>query len=166
MPRRHAPTLESPQEFSRLLERAQKLAPQLGAATDELNNSITRYERALASLHLGVSARIEIGRDPILGPNDEESGEHHIEQVRFSKADGTWRLRYESGPDDGPEHWDSVPLVSAPREVRVRAVEFLPRLLEEMIDTAENATAKVTEKAKQLDTITALIKPLKNSEAE
>lgn len=166
MPRRLRPALGSPVDFSQLLERAQKLAPLLGAATDQLNQSITRYERALASLHLGVSGRIEIAREPILDGNEEDTGQEHVEQICFSKADGTWRLRYESGPDDAPEHWQSIHLVSAPRDVRVRSIDFLPRLLSELIEVAESATKKVTEKAKQLDSFTALIKPAKNDEAE
>lgn len=166
MPRRPIKALESPQDFAALLERAQKIAPQLGAATDELNQSIIRFEQALAGLHLGVSAYIELGREPIYDGNNMEAGEH-IEQITFSKTDGAWRLRYENGTDgDEPEHWRSVHLVSAPREVRMRAVDHLPRMLQEMIDEAENATTRVTAKAKKLDTVTTLINAAKNSGAK
>jgi hypothetical protein len=122
----------SPPSFADLLARARGIAPQLGSATDELNAALTRAEKAIASLRLGVTASVTLSEQ-----REEDAPYTRLECLTFGKDGAHWRLLIERGIEDEPETWTSTPLVNASREVRVLAADRLPELLEKLIANAE-----------------------------
>lgn len=64
----------------------------------------------------------------------------------------------DSGPNDEPEHWSSIPLINASRELRVLAVDRLPELVEELVADAEKRIAEVEAKQATADALLATLK--------
>ncbi|WP_437716253.1 SIMPL domain-containing protein [Sorangium sp. So ce448] len=113
------------------LQRARRVAPELASATEAVNNALERVEQALSALNLGVTAAVNL--DPDANPRDDWN-----QYVRFGKDGSTWRLLLESGPMDGePEDWSQSPLLSTSKEVRLRAVDRLPALIDRLVEVAE-----------------------------
>jgi hypothetical protein len=118
------------------LQRARRVAPELASATEAVNSALERVEQALAALNLGVSASVNLDPDP--NPRDDWH-----QYVRFGKDGSTWRLLLESGPDGGDtEDWSQSPLLSTSKEVRLRAVERLPALVDKLVEVAEHQVGK------------------------
>lgn len=80
---------------------------ELPKALNELNSAIQMAESALNSLGLHLRVPIRIAEDELLV---------------WGKFNNAWRLLYERA-----DH-DTVILVNAPKEVRLRAVHFIPEL--------------------------------------
>jgi hypothetical protein len=115
------------------LQRARRVAPELASATEAVNSALERVEQALAALNLGVTAAVNLYPD--LDPGLQDGW---VQYVRFGKDGSTWRLLLESGPYGGdPEDWSQSPLLSTSKETRLRAVERLPALVDQLVEEAE-----------------------------
>jgi hypothetical protein len=111
------------------LQRARRVAPELASATDAVNLALERVEQALAALNLGVTASVN------LYPGCVDDWQQCL---GFGKDGSTWRLVLESGPAGGDdEDWSQSPLLSTSKEVRLRAVERLPALVDKLVEVAE-----------------------------
>lgn len=120
-------------DLKKALEAGVRDAETLHRKADELNKSLTEVEAVIAQLKLGVSGRVAMG---------------NLADQRFlawGKDGNRWRLLYEQG--------DTYELItSAPRNVRMEAVNYLPKLVEMLItnvsaevDKVEAAIASVDE---------------------
>ena len=125
---------KAPGDLAQALARARDLKPRLEAATDELNRSIEAAEAALVSLQLGVRACIVMQR------NDEEGWGRYL---TFGKESKVWRLLIEEGIDEPEVPLTITPLVNASREIRLRAAELLPTLVQKLVSTAEDEIKRV-----------------------
>lgn len=97
------------------------LGQKLREQTDELNAVIADAERAIEARKCGVRASVVLSTD---------------EALAFGKFDRQWRLIYvQSGTE--------VPLVNASRAVRLRAIEFLPNLIEALRDALDTEITRV-----------------------
>lgn len=103
----------TPEETRNLVARARVVSAQLGEALDRLNESIRGIERAFVE-RLGPETR---GRT-VLRKNKDRWIEH------LSFRDG--KLLYESGWPG--ERLQVIPLVNAPKDVRVAAVDRMKDL--------------------------------------
>jgi hypothetical protein len=128
-------TKKAPGDLAQALARARDLKPRLEAATDDLNRSIEAAEAALVSLQLGVRA------STLMDGNKDDSlwGRY----LAFGKESKAWRLLIEEGELDEEESWTVTPLVNASRELRLRAVELLPTLVQKLVSTAEAEIKRV-----------------------
>jgi hypothetical protein len=123
--------------------RAREAASKLDEATDALNELIDEAEKAIAELRLGVPGRVTFE-----AIEDDQTGLTYCRDLLFWKEDKVWRLMVASGTEGDPED-DCIPLRNASRDVRLRAVDHLARLVDNMIETAETEVTEV-ESAKQV----------------
>lgn len=133
------------------LQRARRVAPELASATDAVNVALEQVEQALAALHLGVTAAVDLydGRDPVDG---------WMRFLRYGKDGSAWRLLLESGPDGGDaEDWSQSPLLNASKEVRLQAVERLPALVDALVDVAEDQVGRFRAAAAKAHALAATI---------
>jgi hypothetical protein len=122
-------------------------ADSLNKATDELKQVIDNLDVAIRRLNVGVSAWVEV--EKWFDEDDPQS--YEVEQVGYSKQGGTWRLtirrlvghEQDPGPDKVRDVWT---FNNAPRTVRLRAVEKLPKVLETLTKQLNQQTAIVNKK--------------------
>jgi hypothetical protein len=137
-----------------LLSRAREIGPKLGVATDELNESLTGAEEAIASLKLGVTASVTLEElEEEIAP-----GLERITCLTFGKEGSAWRLLIERGVVGEPETWKTTPLVSASRETRLLATKHLRELLKKLIEVAEAHVEEVRVQAADVNDFIASIK--------
>jgi hypothetical protein len=120
----------------------------LHEATDRLNKVLAEFEKALAELKLGVSARV------ILDSNTD--GWYKV--LSFTKTGGGFKLVVETGFDQDPEGADVTPLASASRETRLEAVENLPKLYKNLLKAFEEEIVRVNESIDQVEDLARLIR--------
>jgi flagellar hook-basal body complex protein FliE len=135
--------------------RAQAIAEMLEQATTNFNAAIQKAEDVIKSLRLGVP-----GQATLQEWDDTSTGITHYRILRFTKWDKEWRLVVEFTSDvDDEGHWE--PLLNVSRDLRLRAMEVLPDLVEDMI---KNATDEVTEVTNAADKAQAFIANITLSE--
>ncbi len=138
-----------PNGLALALHRAQKVAERLTAATEAINERLREVQAALVRLRLGVRGIVDL-----VLPGDEPDWRRYLV---FGKLNGDWLLFTESGTADGRDDWTITPLLNASRELRLAAVDVLPLLVQDMIDSAEAGVAESEAKAKALDEFLATI---------
>jgi hypothetical protein len=149
--RRRNPMAESrPNGLAEALERAKEIADRFTKATEAVNERLREVQSALVGLRLGVRGIVEL---PL--PGDEPDWRRYLV---FGKVNGDWMLFAESGPEDGRDDWTITSLLNASRELRLAAVDVLPVLVYDMVDSAESAVAESEAKAKALDVFLAATK--------
>lgn len=122
-----AKELVAPDVHARIQEVSQALANE----SDQLNADIEAVEHALSRLKLGVRA------EQVMVSDDEGWARSLV----YGKDGKTWRLLLQSGTGD--EDDEVVALINASRELRLRALEFLPALLEKLLAAADNELQRV-----------------------
>jgi hypothetical protein len=147
-----APTGDAePDPLRESLQRARRLAPEVAEATDAVNAALERVEGALSSLNLGVTAAVDL--DPARNPFDEWE-----QCLRFGKNGSTWRLLLESGPVGGDaDDWSESPLLHASKEVRLKAIERLPTLVNKLIEVAEEQISELRAAAAKADALAEML---------
>ena len=148
---------EKTQGLSKILERGQRAAQRLAPATDKLTETIAQSERSLSEQRLGSRGSVLLSSQDILDDDENYRGTE-ITNLAFRKVGKVWRLMIDSGPNDEPEHWSSIPLINASRELRVLAVDRLPELVEELVADAEKRIAEVEAKQATADALLATLK--------
>ncbi|SRR6266851_4467662 len=151
-------------EATKLLKDLAAVATQLNEESDDLNEVLDAWDEKLRSLNIGLerwvaissedqSVTVEDGSDTKDVPGSVE------QQLGWAKYDigGGWRLvtREATYRGDADSGWQKIeqslsqPIGEASREVRIEALEVLPRLLQELKESAEKAVAKIA-RAKKL----------------
>lgn len=124
------------------LKKAKAVQPRLAAATNELNEKIKEFEKALTGLKLGVIAQVRLFSDD-LGPWGKD--------LCFQKWGDAWRLVVEDWNSEEPEeHWSYEVLQNTSRETRLRAVEKFPELVVALVAAAEAEIVRVTQSSEQV----------------
>ena len=133
-----------PTDFSRL----QDLSNSLNKKSDELNESLKAFEAMLASFRLGVEAWVR----PSLETSTDDHGIEYATTLGYSKASGNscLTLAYRNSMDDEGSY---VPLNQASRELRIKAVEQLPKLLKALENAADEAVQDVEKARKNMRNI-------------
>jgi hypothetical protein len=132
------------------------LATRLKSETEELNEVIASLSDRLKATGIGVSA----WTGQLLAEKDRTEGDIRVRsgwELGYAKVDDTWTIavRKTSGQLVGPdevETWvdeDPMPLLKAPRNVRVESAEHLERLVETISEKARRFIASIA-KAKKL----------------
>ena len=125
-------------------------AASLNKATDELTKTIDALNDALNRLNIGIPMWVRVAR----WDDENNTGAYEVEQLGFAKIEGVWciGIRRLFGHEDSPEP-DEVRDIwafnAAPRDLRLRAINELPNLLDELgkaaIKTAEAVNKKLAE---------------------
>jgi hypothetical protein len=141
------------------LQRARRVAPDLASATNAVNSALERVEEALTSLNLGVSASVDLYPAFTWDPGDWR------QKLRFGKDGSVWRLLLEGHTvgDYGDEEDDPTqsPLLSASKEIRLRAIERLPALINALVAVAEAQIGEFRTAAEKAEAIVTAIAELK-----
>lgn len=150
-----------------------ELLKQLSTASEGLNNvsdifngQIKVIEDALASYNVGVSAWV-----PAFTDSHEECDrvgnvlgvvETHY-SLGYQKSGGRWCLmvsslcEYGYPPGEGQRR-DWV-LLDAPREIRMKAIDAVPKLIEALIAEATRLTTEIAHKTSDARTLAISVKP-------
>lgn len=154
--------MASSPNVSALLKQLSSASRTLGEASNKLTEQIKEIEAALATHNLGVIAWVELRRrleeiDPSVQPV------YRIERLGYSKKQDKWGL-YVSAAIEEVEYYESWLLRDAPRELRILAVDAIPKLLEEMVTKAKELTAEVTSKTERAKALAQSLRKPKKGE--
>ena len=119
--------------------RARILSKTLEELTNEFNSVIESAEDAIRNLRLGVPGRT------LLEKWEDEQRVTRYRFLHFMKYDKTWRLmvEYTDEFNDDGEGGSFEPLLNASRDLRLRAMQVLPDLIEDMMNTAATEIVEV-----------------------
>lgn len=141
------------------LKQLSSLSKSLNEASDQLSKQISAIEVALNEYKLGVWvwAKKPILTETEISDPDEQGRrfEYNFDhQLGYGKHKGKWGLLVSSGweGDDGMDT-KITPLRDAPREIRIKAMDRIPDLMDdlaqEMLSVTQEASKRAAE-AKQL----------------
>jgi hypothetical protein len=139
-------------EFSRLLSEVAKSADMLNRESDSVNELIERFQATLRSLNVGLEVWLPIIEKEQL-PRTSGSGTQVLRTyLGVARLNGAWTLAVKA--TTGQKRWDEEeqeaveedlyetppsPLLSASREVRIRALGEFPVLLNNLKREADAA---------------------------
>jgi hypothetical protein len=152
-----------------------ELLKQLSSASEALNNvsdifneQIKVIEDALASYNIGVSAWVQAFVESYEDCDRDGRVMGIIETgytVGYQKWAGRWSLMVASECDYGrpPDYPDRTEWVlrDAPRDIRLKAIDAIPKLIEALIAEANRLAAEVTKKTTEARMLAASIQPRK-----
>ena len=141
--------------FKRLAESAAKL----NKVSDQLTTQIEQIDAALKNLNLGVTAWVMIAE------NEDEDGNWIEEELGYARIGSRWgvALRTHSGTrgtdPNQPEETFSA-FADAPRQLRMRAVRHIPKLIDQLSVEAE---AMIEKLSPEVEEVSALARALQAS---
>jgi hypothetical protein len=149
-PQNNASTIAT--SFQRLIATASKL----NEASDELTATVSRLDAALKKINLGVPAWVDIKNET----NDEN--EFLQERIGYLRIGARWGVALntvQGFQGDDPRNFDDNLwlFTDATRELRLRAVEYIPELIEELDRAANKVAKRVVSKIKEVDELTSAI---------
>jgi hypothetical protein len=129
---------------SALLKQLSSASLTLSEASNKLTEQIKEIEVSLASYNLGVVTWVELRRtreeiDPSV------AYVYRVDSLGYSKKNGKWGL-YVTSSIEEVEHYESWLLRDAPRDLRILAVDAIPKLLEAMVAKAKELATEVASK--------------------
>lgn len=138
--------------FKRLAESAAKL----NKVSDQLTIQIEQIDAALKRLNLGVTAWVTISEV------EDEDGNWSQDQIGYVRIGSRWgialRSRFAVRGDPGDPDETFSAFADAPRQLRIRAVEFIPKLLDQISTEAEAMVAKLSPKVDEISELTLAFK--------
>lgn len=107
-------------------KRLMEASTKLNTASGQLQIQFEAIEKTLKAMNLGINGSVEMGKDYFLS---------------YERLDKTWTLTIRTKPDN-PEVkvWT---LADAPRALRIKAVDHLVELLEELRLRADDMTVEL-----------------------
>ena len=150
MPFRSTPLDVSVSKISSTFETLSKTAKKLNDESDKLAKTIEKLDLALQVLNLGVPAWVQF--DKWCGEDDSEG----YYEVGYDKSMGSWGLclrSFASNDHTGAENSNTWAFNGAPRELRIRAVSHVPKLIEALDKAASHLVQDLSEKNNDADLI-------------
>jgi hypothetical protein len=132
-----------------------RAAAELNAASDRFAKLIGEIDAALKPLNIGISCWVNMGVWSVEG---ETGGYDH---VGYTKIDGKWGVALGSVAQDvngeviRDEQWT---FSDGPRHLRVRAIDYIPQLLEALAEQAVQGTMNISEKTSELESVVSALK--------
>jgi hypothetical protein len=145
-------------ELSRLLSELTETALELNAESNSINSVIGLIEQRIRNANVGVEIWLEgpeamaVGTTFAVDDNGHEIQGRRETQIGFAKLEEGWAIavRDKTFYADDSEVVDNVsPLLKAPRDTRLAALEKLPAIIIQLRAVAQNALAAIR-KAKKL----------------
>jgi prefoldin subunit 5 len=135
-------TTSTPPDLSKSFQRLTESAARLNTASDELSKAITPIEAVLKKLNLGVSKWYTFAGS---GNHLDVDGYYWSSEIGYAKVNGKWciALAERSGYVQNPEQESETEWAfnDAPRHLRIRAVQEIPKLLDALVDEADKVTS-------------------------
>ena len=139
------------------------LSQDLNKASDSLSKQIAKAESALNEVKLGVWAWVKVRStyqpESDLTINGKPAAVTEVEYLGYGKHRGKWCLLYSTEYEEYPDEdfRSVVPLLEAPRQERIDAVDKLPELIRALEKNAKELADKANAKALQVaDFVSAL----------
>lgn len=124
-------------------------ANSLNKATDELTETVCALDSAILNLNIGLAEWVKVAIF-----HDEEGRLYDRIELGWCKSEGMWRLSIRKlvGDEASPEP-DEVREIwafnNAPRDLRLRAVEKLPQLVDQLGNSAARTAEAVSKKLEE-----------------
>jgi len=141
--------------FKRLVESAAKL----NKVSDQLTTQIEQIDAALRGLNLGVTAWVTISS------NEDEDGNWSKEQLGYARIGSRWGVALKTclgmrGVISDSDDDTFSAFADAPRQLRIRAIPHIPKLIDQLSVEAEAMIAKLSP---EVDEVSALAVALQAS---
>jgi hypothetical protein len=133
-------------ELKERLAKLREIAPRLNSATDQTSQMVASVERFLVEeLHLGISAESSEFNSWYAGRDDDGNPRSVRQTLAFGRVGSGYRIHVvdSMGFRDDHGRWQELatrqqtPWPSCGREIKLRAVEKLPELLDTIVREAE-----------------------------
>jgi hypothetical protein len=134
------------------------VASSLNSASDELSRAVAVLDEALKKLNLGLTVWV------IFESHSIEPWQFDDEQIGYSKVNGKWGIalqrvwgdtREGDFDEEGPWLFNE-----APREMRLKSVDKIPKLIEALSKAAFEMTEKVKEKTRGVRELAGVIEQI------
>jgi len=129
-----------------LAERAENAQKTLFGRYDQLNAKWEAAEKRLRSMHIPREVSV-----PYLEEVDEYGQPQVDYYIGLVKYRGEWRICTHSYHNPSGDSTNWTPITEASAETRVELVQYLPKLHEAVVKSAEDFIGKVDEALKGLD---------------
>jgi hypothetical protein len=139
-------------------DRLTSIANTLNKATDELTKIVGVLDDALQRLNVGIPVWVQV----VKWSSEDDQGPYECENVGYSKINGDWciGINRSTGHEEST-YADQVrevwPFNDAPRDLRLRAVEKLPELIDELAKSAAHTADLVNKKLAETKAFAAAI---------
>jgi len=139
-------------------DRLTSIASTLNKGTDELTKIVGVLDDALQRLNVGIPVWVQV----VKWGSDDNRSEYECENVGYSKINGYWciGINRTTGDEDSPypeEVREVWPFNDAPRDLRLRAVEKFPELLDQLAKSAAQVADVVNKKLAETKAFAAAI---------
>jgi hypothetical protein len=146
-------------ELKKRMARLREIAPRLNGATDQASRLVAMVEKLLVEeLHIGISAESAAFNDWLAGKDDGGNLRKVRQTLAFGRVGTGYRIHVvdEMGIVDEEERWQrtvskqTTPWPACGRETKLKAVEKLPDLLDQIISETERLAKSATESASKI----------------
>lgn len=144
------PSAGIPTNITAAFEALKEAATDLNTVSDTLATPIEWLDGAIKRLNLGLPAWAEFE-----GGFDDNTADYWHNEIGYAKIGAKWgiAIRSREGNADQPQFEDSESWLfnDAPRDLRVKAVDHLPKVIEALITEARNTADRIKEKIGQAE---------------
>jgi hypothetical protein len=141
------------------------VASSLNAASDELTKVVAVLDESLKKLNVGLHAWVTFG---FRSADNQDPEDYDEDQIGYSKVKGIWgiALRHIWGNASADDHEIEGPWLfnDAPREMRLRGVDKIPMVIEQLCEEASHTTKKVLQKTQEVRALTSAIEQIANTQ--
>jgi hypothetical protein len=123
----------------------------LNSATDRLNRAVASLDDSLRKLNLGIPCWVQFSLD-------EHGPLWFTEDLGYAKINGKWCIGLKKTDGDiNSDNTDEItdettwPFAEAPREMRIRAIVYLQKLIDRLDEEAANATKMLEAKSAEAE---------------
>jgi hypothetical protein len=138
------------------------VASSLNSASDELSKVIAVLDEALKKLNLGLTVWV------VFESHSVEPWQFDDEYIGYCKVNGKWGIALQRAWGDNRENdFDREgPWLfnEAPREMRLKSVDAIPKLIEALSSAASEMTKKVQEKTRGVRELTGVIEQIASAD--
>jgi hypothetical protein len=131
----------SPDNVVTSFKQLEAAADRLNTISDDLTAPINKLDLAFKDLNLGVPTWVEMEGDI------DENGLYWSREVGYAKVRGKWgialRTRDGDASDPDSESIEKWPFSEGPRTLRLKAIDFLPDLIDAMVNEAKQTSEKI-----------------------
>jgi hypothetical protein len=143
------------------IDKLSETATTLNSASRKLNESVEKLNAALKQLNLGVPAWFQTWVH-------EDNSVSDVEEIGYARVKGRWgivirkTIDFHNGPDPDENEWH---FADAPRDLRIRNIEFLPQLIDKLNADTADVAAKLSERANDAEALAAVISSIAEEKA-
>lgn len=146
------------------LARLTSLSQVLSNASDQLSQNISEIESALNQLNWGVSAWVQ--DDPLKveeASTSESDGKpkavHHLQVLGYGQQENKWGFIIAAGTEESWPEGVSISFLSeAPLDIKLVAMERIPKLLDLVAEGLNKITQETTKKAAEAKEIASALR--------